>query len=64
MTSNHECATEGCGKPAAAHFIRGEVGSYFCADCYKRVHAGETERLASLALIPASSASKTSQSAP
>lgn len=43
------CASEGCGKPAAIHFIRGDVGSYFCADCYRRVHAGEQERLASLA---------------
>jgi hypothetical protein len=43
-----ECATEGCGKPAAVHFIRGDVGSYFCADCYKRVHAGEIDRLAAL----------------
>ena len=34
----HECATEGCGKLAAVHFIRGNIGSYYCMDCYLRVH--------------------------
>jgi len=43
------CASEGCGKPAAVNFIRADVGSYYCADCYSRIHAAETERLAALA---------------
>lgn len=43
------CASEGCGNPAAVHFIRGDVGSYYCKDCYRRIHAMETERLAALA---------------
>jgi len=34
-----ECATEGCGKPATVHFIRGGIGSYYCYDCYMRVQA-------------------------
>lgn len=33
------CATEGCDSPADTHFIRGGVGSYYCASCYLKVQA-------------------------
>jgi len=38
-TLSRKCATEGCGKPAIYHFIRGDVGSHYCRDCYMRVQA-------------------------
>jgi hypothetical protein len=34
-----DCATEGCGKPASVHFIRGDIGSYYCHACYLKVQA-------------------------
>lgn len=34
-----ECASAGCGKPAAVHFIRGDIGSYYCVGCYLKVQA-------------------------
>jgi len=34
-----DCATEGCGNSAAIHFIRGNVGAYYCSDCYMRIQA-------------------------
>lgn len=34
-----ECASEGCGKPATVHFVRGGVGSWYCRDCYMRTQA-------------------------
>lgn len=34
-----ECASEGCGKPATVHFVRGDVGSYYCRECYMRIQA-------------------------
>lgn len=34
-----ECATEGCGAPASTHFVRGGVGSYYCASCYLKIQA-------------------------
>lgn len=33
------CATEGCDSPADTHFVRGGVGSYYCASCYLKVQA-------------------------
>lgn len=38
VATPQECATEGCGKPAVIHFIRGNIGSYYCMDCYLLVH--------------------------
>lgn len=43
------CASEGCGKPAVVHFIRGDVGSYYCDACHNLIHAAETKRIAALA---------------
>jgi hypothetical protein len=34
-----ECASEGCGKPAKMHFVRGGVGSYYCLSCYMAIQA-------------------------
>ena len=28
------CASDQCNRPASLHFIRGGVGSYYCAACY------------------------------
>jgi phosphoribosyl-ATP pyrophosphohydrolase len=33
-----ECATEGCGKLAAIHYVHGEIGSWYCQDCYAIIH--------------------------
>jgi hypothetical protein len=33
------CATEGCGRKASVHFIRGDIGSYYCHDCYLKVQS-------------------------
>jgi hypothetical protein len=38
-TLSRECATEGCRNQATIHFIRGDVGSHYCRDCYMRVQA-------------------------
>lgn len=34
-----ECATEGCDNPASVHFVRGDIGSYYCHACYLKVQA-------------------------
>lgn len=31
------CATEGCDNPATNEFIRGDVGSFYCGDCFGKV---------------------------
>lgn len=31
------CATEGCDNPATNEFIRGDVGSFYCGDCFAKV---------------------------
>lgn len=31
------CATEGCDQPATNEFIRGDVGSFYCGDCFGKV---------------------------
>jgi hypothetical protein len=41
-----ECASEGCGRPSAVHFIRGGIGSYYCHECYQSIFRNEQERLA------------------
>lgn len=34
-----DCATDNCGKTASTHFVRGDIGSYYCHDCYLRIQA-------------------------
>lgn len=33
------CATTDCGRPASYHFVRGRIGTLYCADCYSRILA-------------------------
>lgn len=44
------CASEGCGRRSVVHFVRGGIGTYFCGDCYLRVHRLEQGRLSARAL--------------
>jgi hypothetical protein len=36
---HYECASAGCERPATVHFIRADVGSYYCRECYMRIQA-------------------------
>ena len=38
-TLSRKCATEGCGNQATIHFIRGDVCSHYCLNCYTKVQA-------------------------
>ena len=44
----NECASDGCGNVAAIHFIRGNVGSYYCMECYLRVQKQVLPTIAAL----------------
>jgi hypothetical protein len=34
-----KCASDGCGRSATIHFIRGDIGSYYCEPCYLKIQA-------------------------
>lgn len=44
----YACATDGCDRLSEVYFVRADVGSHYCGQCYLKVHGMEQSRLAAL----------------